>query len=112
MSRDRRGHLPTLIACFLHFDLSFMFWVLIGALGVFIAEGLRLSPAQKGLLVAVPILSGSIMRIPLGVLSDRFGGKRVGAALLAFLFIPLSWGWLSCHTASAVVGVGLLLGVS
>ena len=43
------GHLPTLIASFLHFDLSFMLWVLLGALGIFIAESVGLSPAEKGL---------------------------------------------------------------
>ncbi len=42
----RTGHLPTLIACFLHFDLSFMLWVLLGALGVFAASaaGLNVAP--------------------------------------------------------------------
>ena len=42
MTNDR-GHLPTLVACFLHFDLSFMLWVLVGALGILIAEDLQLS---------------------------------------------------------------------
>ena len=70
---DRPGHAPTLFACFLHFDLSFMLWVLLGALGILIAEDLRLSPAQQGMLVALPLLSGSLLRIPLGLLSDRWG---------------------------------------
>ena len=52
----RNGHLPTLIACFLHFDLSFMLWVLLGALGIFIAESVGLTPVEKGLVVAVPLL--------------------------------------------------------
>jgi len=66
-----RGHLPTLIACFLHFDLSFMLWVLLGALGVFVAEDLGLSAAEKGLVVALPLLTGSLLRIPVGFASDR-----------------------------------------
>ncbi|ATB41992.1 MFS transporter [Cystobacter fuscus] len=41
------GHLPTLIACFMHFDLSFTLWVLLGSLGVFAAEDVGLSAAQK-----------------------------------------------------------------
>ena len=45
---DPQGHLPTLIACFLHFDLSFMLWVLLGALGIFIAEDLQLSAEPEG----------------------------------------------------------------
>src|SRR5580765_8324480 len=82
------GHLPTLIACFLQFDLSFMLWVLLGALGIFVAESLKLNAAQKGLLVAIPILSGSLLRIPLGAFSDRVGGKRVATGILVFLFVP------------------------
>ncbi|HYL98497.1 MAG TPA: MFS transporter, partial [Blastocatellia bacterium] len=58
---ESEGHLPTLIASFLHFDVSFMLWVLIGALGVFIAKDLNLTPSQKGFMVAIPILSGSLM---------------------------------------------------
>ncbi|MGQ0504106.1 MAG: MFS transporter [Myxococcaceae bacterium] len=111
-SQPRVGHWPTLFACFLHFDLSFMIWVLFGALGIFISEELHLSPAQKGLLVALPILTGSVMRVPLGMLSDRLGGKRVGALLLAFLVVPLLWGWLGAAKHLSVLGVGLLLGVS
>lgn len=110
---DRReGHLPTLIACFLHFDLSFMLWVLIGALGILISEDLGLSPGQKALLVALPILSGSLMRIPLGMLSDRLGGRRVGMAMLALLFAPLALGWLSAGSWPMLLTVGLLLGTA
>jgi NNP family nitrate/nitrite transporter-like MFS transporter len=107
-----KGHLPTLLASFLHFDLSFMLWVLLGALGIYIAESLGLSPAEKGLLVATPILTGSLTRIPVGLLSDRFGAKRVGAALLAFLFIPLALAWQAGDSLSQLLAVGLLLGVA
>lgn len=106
------GHSRTLIACFLHFDLSFMLWVLLGALGIFIAESLHLNPAQKGLLVAIPILSGSLLRLPLGLLSDRIGGKRVGIGILTFLFVPLVLGWLAGDTLPVLLGVGLMLGTA
>jgi NNP family nitrate/nitrite transporter-like MFS transporter len=107
-----KGHTPTLLASFLHFDLSFMLWVLLGALGIYIAESLGLSPAEKGLLVATPILTGSLTRIPAGLLSDRFGAKRVGAVLLAFLFIPLTLAWQAGDSLSQLLAVGLLLGVA
>jgi len=84
---------PTLIASFLHFDLSFMLWVLPGALGVYTAESLELTQAEKGLVVAVPILSGALLRLPMGLLSDQIGAKRVGVGMLAFLFLPLTLGW-------------------
>jgi NNP family nitrate/nitrite transporter-like MFS transporter len=51
----KSGHLPTLAGSFLYFDVSFMVWVLLGALGNYIASDLGLSPAQKGLMTAVPL---------------------------------------------------------
>jgi NNP family nitrate/nitrite transporter-like MFS transporter len=107
-----QGHLPTLIASFIHFDLSFMLWVLLGALGIYITESLGLNAAQKGLMVAIPILSGSLLRVPLGLLSDRIGGKRVGTALLAFLFLPLTLGWLAGDSLPALLAIGLMLGTA
>jgi NNP family nitrate/nitrite transporter-like MFS transporter len=107
-----RGHRPTLFAAFLHFDLSFMLWVLLGALGVSISDSLGLTHAEKGLLVAVPILSGSLMRIPLGMLSDRFGGRRVGIGMLLALFVPLIVGWRAGTSFPVLLGVGLLLGLA
>ena len=106
------GHKPTVFAAFLHFDLSFMIWVLLGALGVSISETLGLSAAEKGLMVAIPILSGSLMRIPLGLLSDRYGGRRVGLGMLLALFIPLIVGWRSGTSLDVLVVVGLMLGVA
>ncbi|MBV9895249.1 MAG: NarK/NasA family nitrate transporter [Chloroflexi bacterium] len=110
--RTPSGHVPTLIASFLHFDVSFMLWVLLGALGIYIAESAGLSPAQKGLIVAIPTLSGSLMRIPVGVLSDRLGAKPVGVALLAFLFVPLAIGWQVGTNLPVLVAVGLMLGTA
>ena len=59
----KAGHLPTLIAAFLYFDVSFMVWVLLGPLGVQIAADLHLTAAQKGLMVAVPVLAGALLRV-------------------------------------------------
>jgi NNP family nitrate/nitrite transporter-like MFS transporter len=100
----------TLLACFLHFDFSFMLWVLIGALGIPLAEAAKLSPAQKGFVVAVPILAGSLMRIVVGLLVDRFGGKRIGMLLLAFLFVPLGLAWQLPPSLPTLLVVGAMLG--
>ena len=64
----RSGHWPSLLAAWLHFEVSFMAWLLVGALGVLIAEEFGLTATQKGLLVAVPLLGGAILRIPVGLL--------------------------------------------
>ncbi len=107
-----RGHTPTLAACFVHFDVSFMLWVLLGALGVYIAEALKLGPSEKAMVVAIPILSGSLLRVPLGLLSDRFGGKKVGTLMLIGLYGPLTLGWMAGDSLSDLMAIGALLGIA
>lgn len=108
----RAGHAPSLAAALIHFDVSFMCWVMLGALGAFIAEDLHLSPGAKGLMVAVPLLSAAGFRLALGLLGDRFGPKRVGAASMAIVFAPLLWGWLAAGSLGQVLAMGVLLGVA
>ncbi len=108
----RSGHWPSLFGAWLHFEISFMVWLLVGALGVLIAEDFRLSPSEKGLLVAIPLLGGAILRILIGVCSDTFGTKRTGMALLIGECLALLWGWLGATSYLQILGVGLLLGVA
>lgn len=105
----RAGHWPTLACAFLYFDLSFMLWMLLGALGVFIAQEFGLSPSQKGLLVAVPVLSGAVLRLVMGVASDRWGAKRVGMAGMVLTALPLAWGGWAMSRFVEGLGVGALL---
>ena len=56
------GHSPTLFASFLYFAFSCCIWVLNGAMAPFISETFNLSPAQKGLMLSIPILAGALMR--------------------------------------------------
>ena len=108
----RAGHPPTLLSAFLYFDISFMVWVLIGALGVYIARDVGLTPSQKGLLVAIPLLGGALVRIPMGVLTDRIGPKKTGAIAQCIVLLPLLWGWRFGHDLPQLMAVGLLLGVA
>ena len=106
------GHPGTLLSAFLYFDVSFMVWVMIGALGVYIAEDFSLSPTQKGLMVAVPILAGSLLRIPMGIATDRFGPKKSGTVGLILTLAPLIAGWVGGNSLEEVFLVGLMLGVA
>lgn len=108
----RTGSPGSLVAAFLYFDVSFMVWVLIGALGVFISEDLGLTATEKGLLVGIPLLAGAFFRIVIGFLTDRFGPKRTGVLTLLFLVIPLVWGWLAAKGLTEASVLGLLLGVA
>ncbi len=108
----RSGHWPTLLCSFLYFDISFMVWTLMGALGVFVAQAFHLTPAQKGLLVAIPLLGGSILRVVLGVATDHFGPRKVGLTGLLLTLVPLLWCWLHSSSITDLVGVGLMLGIA
>ncbi|PRS77960.1 nitrate/nitrite transporter [Bacillus pumilus] len=106
------GHPKTLLSSFLYFDVSFMIWVLLGALGAFIAQDFALSTAEKGMIVAIPILSGSFFRIVLGLFTDRIGPKKTAVIGMLFTTIPLIWGFIAGTTLSELVLIGILLGVA
>jgi len=107
------GHLPTLVSAFLYFDFSFMAWTLLGALGAQIAapESLGLSAQQKGFMVAVPILSGAILRILLGLLVDRIGAKNTGifAQIIVMLGLATAW-FFGLKNFEATLLMGIVLG--
>jgi MFS transporter, NNP family, nitrate/nitrite transporter len=108
----RAGHLPTLGCAFLYFDISFMVWVLLGALANSIVPDFGLSASQKGLMVAVPLLGGAVLRLVLGLLTDHIGARRTGLLGLALTLVPLLLGWLWADSFGKVLLVGLLLGVA
>jgi NNP family nitrate/nitrite transporter-like MFS transporter len=108
----RAGHVPTLLSAFLYFDVSFMIWLLPGALANSIVPEFGLSDAQKGLMVAVPLLGGALLRLALGLLTDRIGARRSGILGMALTTLPLLLGWLWTDSFDKMLLVGLLLGVA
>lgn len=109
----KAGHPPTLFAAFLYFDLAFMVWVMLGPLAVQIAKDLALTPAQKGLMVAVPVLAGALLRIVMGILVDHLKPKRAGAFGQVVVIGGLVWAWHTGVTTYAqLLGLGVILGVA
>ena len=108
----RAGHMPTLFSAFLYFDVSFMVWILPGALANSIAPEFGLSDSQKGLMVAIPLLGGALLRLVLGLLTDHIGARRTGILGMALTTLPLLLGWLWADSFDKLLLVGLLLGVS
>lgn len=107
------GHKPTLLSAFLYFDLSFMVWVLLGPLAVQIATDLQLSPAQKGLMVATPVLAGALLRIVMGVLVDQIKPKKAGLIGQIIVIVALAVAWLhGIHTYQHTLLLGVFLGVA
>ncbi len=83
----RRG--SVLAMSTLAFTICFAVWVMFSIIGIPIKEILRLSETQFGLLAAIPILTGSLVRLPLGMLTDKFGGRIVFFVLMLACVIPL-----------------------
>lgn len=108
----KSGHFPTLVAALLYFDVSFMVWVLLGPLAPFLRERLGLTATQQGLLVAVPLLGGSLFRPVLGMLGDRIGGRRAGLLALGLTLAPLVIGWKLAYTLAHFYAIGFLLGIA
>jgi MFS transporter, NNP family, nitrate/nitrite transporter len=115
ISRDffKAGHWPTLLAAFLYFDMSFMVWILLGPLAVQISNDLHLDPAQKGLMVALPVLAGAFLRVVNGVLVDRLRPKRAGLIGQTIVILGLIGFWaVGIHSYAQILLLGVVLGVA
>jgi len=109
----KAGHLPTLIACFLYFDLSFMAWVLLGPMAVLVAHDLHLSAGQKGLMVAVPVLAGAILRVVNGVLVGQLHPRLTGLIMQLIVIAGLIGAWMTgVHSFQQILLLGVVLGVA
>ena len=99
-----------LILATISFAISFAAWGLIGGLAPVFSVGYSLNASQTALLVAVPVLLGSLARLPMGMLTDRFGGRRVFTGLLVFssfaaLVVPLTNSYGSLLVAAFLIGM-------
>ena len=109
----KAGHLPTLLSAFFYFDMSFMVWVMLGPLAVQISHDLGLNPAQKGLMVAMPVLAGALLRVVNGVLVDHLKPRRTGIIGQVVVISGLLLAWsLGVDTYGGTLWLGLVLGVA
>lgn len=109
----KSGHWPTLLASFLYFDFSFMAWVTLGPLMVYITKQLSIPVAEKFTLVAVPILAGAIIRVIMGVSCDHFGSKVTGTVGQLIVIAAIAIVWLfGLDSKFEVEVLGVALGVA
>jgi NNP family nitrate/nitrite transporter-like MFS transporter len=108
--REETGRRRALPLATVAFTICFYAWALLGPLGPDLQDQLGLSDGQLALTVSIPVVLGSLMRIPLGVLADRYGGRIVFTALMAFTPLPLLGLALFNDTWGAVLAFGFLLG--
>lgn len=97
----------------LAFTLCFAVWTLNGVLVTFLVENglFRWDTAQIGWLIGIPVLTGSVMRLPVGLLTDRFGGRKVYTILLLLAALP-TWLLGSVHDYQGFLFASLGFGLS
>ena len=102
---------PMLVLCVttLAFMVCFVVWMMFGVIGIQLRTDLNLNGTEFGLLTATPVLTGALLRLPLGIWTDRFGGRLVMTVLLVLCAIPVFL--ISFATAFwQFVAIGLFLG--
>ena len=108
----RSGHWPSLAGAWLHLTVSFMVWLLIGAMSISLAQDLQLSDQQVAWLVALPLLGGAGLRMLAGWSADWVGARPTALAILLAELAALLWGWLGVSGYHEALVFALLLGVA
>lgn len=108
----RSGHAPTLFSAFLYFAFSCCIWVLNGAMAPFITETYQLTPAQKGLMLSIPIIAGALMRFPLGVLAQYIGRKNATLVEMGLIAVAMLYGFFMVKSFNDLLAMGVLLGIA
>src|SRR5215468_11803166 len=100
------------------FVVCFAVWLMFGVTGIPISRELNLNGIQFGLLTSTPVLTGALFRLPLGIWTDRFGGRIVMFLLLVVCAVPVwftsyanqLWQFLVLGLALGLVGASFAVG--
>jgi NNP family nitrate/nitrite transporter-like MFS transporter len=111
MATERFRQWSVVVSSTTAFTVCFMVWMMFAVIGIPIKGDLGLNETEFGILVATPVLTGSLIRLPLGMWTDRFGGRIVFFILMLSTVIPIwmiSWGTQFWH----FLVTGLFVGVA
>ena len=108
---SRGKALSVLTVSTLAFTVCFMVWMMFGVIGIPIRKTLGLNATEFGLLTAMPVLTGSLVRVPLGVWTDRYGGRIVMMGTLLACVLPI---WLMRYATQywQFLVLGLFVGLA
>ena len=109
--RNQKNAWSVLIVSTLAFTVCFMVWMMFAVIGIPLKKTLGLNATEFGLLTAMPVLSGSLVRVPLGIWTDKYGGRIVMAALLAAT-VPAIWFMAYATQYWHFLVIGLVLGLA
>ncbi len=111
MASRSRQQISVLVVSTLAFTICFMVWMMFGVIGIPIKQELGLNATEFGILTATPVLTGSLFRVPLGMWTDKFGGRIV---LMGTLLVPVIPIWLIGHATQywQFLVLGLFVGIA
>jgi NNP family nitrate/nitrite transporter-like MFS transporter len=108
---QKRKQLSVLIVSTLAFTVCFMVWMMFGVIGIPIKKTLGLNATEFGILTATPVLTGSLIRVPLGLWTDKYGGRIVMFLLMLSTVVPI---WLITYATEFwhFLVLGLFVGLA
>ena len=108
----RSGHWPSLVGAWLHLTVSFMVWLLVGAMSIPLAQSLQLGDQEIAWLVSLPLLGGALLRMVGGWSADWFGARSTAIAILLAELLVLCWGWFGVTGYGDALVFSVCLGVA
>jgi NNP family nitrate/nitrite transporter-like MFS transporter len=106
------GQTRALVLATIAFTACFYAWSILGPLSPTLQKDLGLSEFQTAVMVAIPVLLGSVLRVPMGLLTDIFGGRRIFTALMVFSIVPITALAIWHDSLGAVIVLGFFLGAA
>jgi NNP family nitrate/nitrite transporter-like MFS transporter len=102
------------------FTVCFMVWMMFAVIGIPIKKTLDLNETQFGILVALPVLTGSLFRLPIGMWTDKYGGRVVFFVLMLSTIVPIwlisagtqYWHYLVTGLFVGVAGASFTVGIA
>lgn len=108
----KSGHWPSLAGAWLHLTVSFMVWLLVGAMSLPLMAALQLSETEIAWLVSLPLLGGAVLRIVAGWSADWLGARPTAVVILVMECLVLCWGWLGVTGYGEALAFSACLGVA
>lgn len=108
----KSGHWPSLVGAWLHLTVSFMVWLLMGAMSISLAQELALNDTEIAWLVALPLLGGAVLRIVAGWSADWSGARRTAIGILLIECVVLAWGWFGVTGYKQALAFAVCLGIA
>lgn len=111
MASETYKRYSVLFSSTLSFTVCFMIWMMLAVVGIKVQEEMGFNQTQYGILIALPVLSGALIRVPLGILTDKFGGRIVLFTLM-ILSVPTIFLMSYANQYWHFLVIGLLMGLA